>query len=157
MTIARKSRKLLFIATAATIISLVLVLGVYAAVFLGTINGGTVTVGGVTTGTIYYNINADGTGTWATTLSPAGAWYTQLSLPGTYSGPVAITWQLQSYATGSWVDVSGASVTTTITLTGAAQLIYATPTGVITANHDWSGQASGGGQYRVFATVNSAP
>jgi hypothetical protein len=156
MNNGKKSRKLLFIATVLTILSLVSVLGVYAAVLLGTINGGNVTVGGVTSGTITYNPNLDGTGTWSATLEPTSAWYTKLSLPGTYTGPVTILWQLQTFATGSWASVGGATVTTTITLSGV-QDIYATPTGVIGANHDWSAQASTGGQYRVIATINSAP
>ena len=46
-------------------------------------------------------------------------------------GPVTITWQLQSYATGTWANVSGATVTTTVTLTGAAQDVYASADGDI--------------------------
>ena len=159
MNRSNKSRKLLFVATALTILALASVLTVYAAVLLGTINGGAVTVGGVTTGTITYSTVADGSGSWTTTLDPdTGSWYTKLEVNGGYTGPVTVTWQLQSYATGSWVDVGAATVSTSTSLTGSAgQVIYATATGVVTSNHDWHTEAGAGGTYRVIATINSAP
>jgi hypothetical protein len=158
MNYEKRSRKLFFVATAVTILALSSVLAVYAAVLLGTINGGNVTVAGVTSGTITYNTAADGSGSWTTTLEPAASsWYTKLALTGGYSGPVTITWQLQSYATGSFANVGGATVTTTITLTGSAQGVYATANGAISGNHDWHTEASSGGTYRVIATINSAP
>jgi hypothetical protein len=156
MNYAKKSRKLFFVATALTIIALASVLTA-AAVFLATIEGGIVTVVGVTTGTINYTTTADGSGSWTTTLEPAGAsWYTKLAINGGYTGPVTITWQLQSFATGSWANV-GSPVTTTITLTGAAQTVYATANGGISSNHDWRTEASSAGQYKLIATINSAP
>jgi hypothetical protein len=151
----KKSRKVLVVTTALTIVALASVLVAYA-VTIGTYTGGNVTVGGVTSGTITYNNNLDGSGTWSTTLSPGSSWYTKLSVTGGFTGPVTVTWQLQSFATGSWVDVSGATVTTSISLTGTAQDIYATTNGLISGNHDWSGQASSGGTYHVIATVASA-
>ena len=51
----KKSRKLLLITTALTIVALASVLFVYASVTLFTATGGNVTVSGVTTGTIDYS------------------------------------------------------------------------------------------------------
>ena len=157
MNNTKKSKKLLFVATTLMIIGLASVITVYAAVFLGTINGDAVTVHGVATGTITYNPAVDGSGSWTTNLEPSGSWYTKLSLNAGYAGPVTIAWQLQSYATGSWANVGGATVSTSITLTGSAQEVYATANGLIASNHDWSAQASSGRTYRVIATINSAP
>ena len=155
----KKSKKLLFVATALTILSLASVLTVYAAVLLGTINGGAVTVGGVASGTITYNTVDDGTGTWTTNLDqPSGAWYSKLSVTGGYTGPVTITWQLQSFATGSWANVGGAFVTTSgISLSGGAQDFYAKADGTLLGSRNWALDATAGGTYRVIATINSAP
>jgi hypothetical protein len=154
MIFGKKSPKLLLIATTLTIIALALVLVVYA-VTIGTYTGGSVTVSGVTTGTLTYSIDNTVGGTWSTDIQPSGSWYAKLSV-NHYQGPVTITWQLQSYGTGSWVDVSGKTVSTTITLSGSAQEVYASPTGVNTGNHDWSTDITVGGTYRVYATVASA-
>ena len=94
----KKSRKLLLITTALTIVALASVLFVYASVTLFTATGGNVTVLGVTTGTIDYATTNTGTRTWTTTLSiSSGSWYAELviSVDSTYHGPVTITWQLQ--------------------------------------------------------------
>jgi hypothetical protein len=160
MNHSKKSKKLLIVATTLMVIALASVLTVYAAVVIGTINGGAVTVGGVTTGTITYSTTgADGTGPWTPTLdSGTGSWHTKLALDGGYVGPVTISWQLQSYATGSWEPVGTPAVSTSITLTGSAgQIVYATTTGVITAsnNHDWHLEATAGGTYRVVAQISS--
>ena len=53
MNIQRRSKKFFYITTAITIIALASVLTVSAAVLLGTITGGDVTVHGVADGTIY--------------------------------------------------------------------------------------------------------
>jgi hypothetical protein len=153
---AKKSKKLLYISTALMIVGLAAVITVYAAVTLGTITGNTVTVGGVTSGTITYNTQADGSGTWSTTLQPSSSWYAKLTVNGGYTGPVVITWQLESYASGSWAN-AGAPVTTSVTLTGATQDIYATANGAITNNLDWSTLATTGGSYRLTAVIASAP
>jgi hypothetical protein len=151
----KRSRKLLLISTAVTILSLASVLTVYAAVFLGTYYGDAVTVHGVASGTIKYNIIDDGSGTWTTNLEPSGAWYTQLDLTGGYTGPVTITWQLQSYATSSWVNVPSATVTTSIILNGGAQDVYAKADGTLSGSRNWALDATTGGTYRVIATINS--
>lgn len=74
-----------------------------------------------------------------------------------YSGSVTITWQLQKGP--SWTNVVGASVTTTIVLTGSAgQTIYATADGSGPLNnHDWAVDFTGTVtvQYRVQVTINA--
>lgn len=155
MNNTKRSQKLLFITTALTILALSIVI-VTASVLLGTINGGIVTVGGVTSGTIAYSNDNSPGGTWSASLQPNGSWFAKLSV-STYHGPVIITWQLQSYATGSWVDVTGKTASTSVTLTGTAQDVYASNNGDNTGNHDWSEDTSTGGSFRVTATVASAP
>jgi hypothetical protein len=153
MNYPKKSRKLLIVATTLMIITLASVLTVYATVILGTISGDAVTVHGVATGTITYNVNLDGSGTWSSILEPAGAWYTKLTVDSGYNGPVSITWKLQSYATGSWATI--ATVPTTFTLSGSSRVVYATVLGDITGNHNWRTEASAEGTYRVIAEINS--
>jgi hypothetical protein len=124
MVYARKSRKLLFIATALTIISLASLLTVYAAV-LGTFNGNAFTVNNVTSGTVTYS--SDGSTGWGASPAPfnvGNQLYSRFELSSTsYTGPSIITWQLQQDNSG-WTNV-GSPVTTTISLTGSAQTIYA--------------------------------
>ncbi|HMK94092.1 MAG TPA: hypothetical protein VK536_01705 [Candidatus Limnocylindrales bacterium] len=158
MNKGKKSRKLLFIATALTIAALVSVLVAYAAVTLFTVTGGNVTVVGVSQGTIYYSNTNSGTPTWTTTLQPTGSWYAELVINGNsvYKGAVTITWQLQTDASGSWQYVSGASVVTTgVSLTGGSQTIYAATDGTLANAVDWSTNATGG-TYQITATVASA-
>jgi hypothetical protein len=142
------------ITTALTIAALASVLVVYA-VTLGTYTGGAVTVGGVASGAVTYSSSADGSGGWSSTLQPSGAWYAKLAVGSGYTGPVTITWQLQSDATGTYQNV-GSPTVTTITLSGSAQDIYATANGGITGNRDWSSDATSGGTYHIIATVVSA-
>jgi hypothetical protein len=154
----KKSRKLLLITTVVTIIALALVLTTYAAVLLGTFQGGEVTIGGVSSsqGTITYNAANNVGGSWTTTLQQSsGSWYARLELTSTYNGPVTITWQLQIDTGSGWSDVSGATVTTSATLTGTGQDVYASATGASTGNQDWSQYATNQGTYMVTATVDS--
>jgi hypothetical protein len=151
----RKSRKLLLISTALMIIALGSVLTVYAAV-LGTFNGSSFTVNNVTAGTVNYS--ADGSTGWSTTITAfdvGGHLYAQFALTSTsYSGSATVTWQLQKDDSG-WANV-GSPVTTTVSLTGSAQTIYATANGASTGNHDWGTDISTGGSYRVIATIATA-
>ncbi len=158
----KKSQKAFVGVTLTTVVSIALVLVVYAAI-LGTRYGGEVTVGGVG-GTIYYS--SAQSGPWSqTTLSvtPAGSqWYTVLTTPGSeYVGPVSISWQLWKKGTASdWSDATtvGAAQTTSIVLTSASQTIYVEPSGVTqNSNFNW-GQSGFGdvpASYRVVATISS--
>ena len=149
----KKSRKLLFVATTITILALSSVLAVYAAVLLGTFTGGTVTVGGVVTGTPKYSSTTDGpTGDWQLNLqivSLSTPWYTKLDLNAGYSGRVEVIWLLESDASGLWTDVTDATITTYPVLSGDGQAVY--------ANQNWATFATEAGSYRVIAVVNSAP
>ncbi len=151
----KKSKKLLLISTAITIIALASVLTVYAAV-LGTFNGNAFTVNNVTAGTVTYS--TDGSTGWTADISAfnvGGSLYARFELTSTsYSGPATITWQLQEN-NGGWTNV-GSSQTTTVTLTGSAQTIYASASGLTTGNHNWGADISTGGSYRVTATIATA-
>ncbi len=157
----KKSRKLLLITTALTIVALASVLFVYASVTLFTATGGNVTVSGVTTGTIDYSTtNTVGGDPWSTILSTTsgGSWYAELliSSGNTYKGPVTVTWQLQSEASGTFTN-DGSAVTTDYTLATGAQTIYASPTGILTGNLDWHTVDSAATTYQIVVTVASAP
>ena len=152
----KKSRKLLLTATALTIAALASVLVVYASVTLFSVTGGNVTVTGVTTGTIEYSSSTSGP--WTSTLSvSSGSWYVELVIGSgsTFKGAATVTWQLQSDATGTMTN-DGSAVTTSVTLTGGSQTIYASPTGILSGNQDWSTIDSTPTTYQVIATVASA-
>jgi hypothetical protein len=156
----KKSRKLLFIATALTIVVLALVLSVYAAVLLGTFQGGKVIVGGVGSSSVTYSTTNATDGTWTSTLTAgtvSSDWYSRLEISesNTYSGPVTITWQLQIESSpDTWTNV-GSTVTTTVTLTTGAQDVYASTNGLITGNTDWGSSITSAGTYAITATVDS--
>lgn len=163
MKFEKKSRKLLLIATSITIFALAFTIAAFASVLgayapnLETYTGGNISVGGVTSGTITYNPNADGVGTWSQTLQPSGSWYARLAIGNGYSGSITIKWQLQSEtAPSTWTNINGATVRTTITPSGSAQVVYATPNGDIAGNRDWSLYANGDGIYHVIATITPA-
>lgn len=134
---------------------------VVAAVTIGSFTGGEVTIGGVGSSEVTYsldNIN----GPYTPTLEPASAstpWFTRLEINGgDYSGPVIITWQLEQKTgpTPDWTAVSGADTTTTITLSGSAEIVYASSDGTTTGNYDWDTDVTESGTYRVVVTVESA-
>ena len=157
MNNGKKSGKLLIVGTVLTIVALASVLVVFAAV-LGTFNGNAVTVNDVASGTVKYS--SDGTTGWGTDMSAfnvTGSWYAKFELSTTsYPGPATVTWHLQKDTSG-WANVG--SVTTTVTLTGSSQTIFAsddgTSTGNLTPNHDWGADISTGGSYRIVVTVAS--
>jgi len=160
MNIRKKSRKLLLIATALTIVTLVSVLFAYAAVLLGTFQGGKVTVGGVASGTITYSTTNSTGATWSATLQPgdvSSPWYARLEIgsSNTYSGPVTITWQLLIESGPSTWSSVGSPVTTSVTLATGAQDVYASANGAITRNTDWGSLITSAGTYAVNATVDS--
>jgi hypothetical protein len=160
MNKGKKSRKLLFIATALTIAALISVLGTYAAILLGQFNGGVVTIGGVSSSSIVtYCTTNNATATWTPTLqesTPGSAWYARLEVSGGYAGNVSITWQLQQNSGTGWTGVTDASVTTYVVLTGSSQDVYASSDGTITNNQNWGTFTTSGGSYRVTATVDAA-
>ena len=155
MNIQRRSKKFFVISTLLTAIALSTVLTVYAAVSLGIFYGGDVTVTGVTPGTIEYATTLDGSGGWTSTLEPGSSWFTRLSVSTGYNGPVTVTWQLQSYSSGTWEDV-GVPTITDIELSGSAVIIYATSDGTLDiTNRNWGTDAISPATYRVTAEIES--
>lgn len=159
MNSGKKSPKLLIIATVLGILALCTVL-VTAAVLLGTITGGSVTVAGVASGSIKYSADNNSSGTWNSDLvsgTTSDPWYTRLELTSSYTGPVTVAWQLQSDASGTWTNVNGATLSTSIVLTGPGQNVYSSTDGASTTNQNWAIYATSAGAYRVVATVSSTP
>lgn len=160
MIIGKKSTKLLVIGTVLTVLALVSVAVVYAT-FIATINGNAVTVNDVASGTVTYS--TDGGSTWVASPSAfnvGDSLYARFELSSTsYTGSAIVTWQLQQDISGTWTN-QGSTVTTTVTLTGSSQTIYAsddgTSAGNLTPNQNWGADISTGGSYRVTATVASA-
>ena len=142
-----------------TVVALALIVSVYAVAILGTFQGGTVSVGGVSAGTISYSTDNAAGGTWTATLQVSSAtdpWYAKIAVSG-YTGPVTVTWQLQvQTAPSTWTNVNGATLTTTTSLTGAPQAIYASADGSIGANQNWGSDCSTNGTYIITVTVDSA-
>jgi len=160
MKFEKKSRKLLLISTSITIIALALTIAAFASVLganapsLETYTGGNISVGGVTSGTIEYNPNADGAGTWSPALQPSGSWYARIAIGNGYSVPITIKWQLQrETAPSTWTNINGVNITTTLTPSGSAQVVYATANGDIAGNRDWSQYANSEGVFHVIATI----
>jgi hypothetical protein len=155
MVYTRKSRKLLFVATALTITSLASLLTVYAAV-LGTFNGNAFTVNKITSGAVTYS--TDGSTGWSTSPSAFNVGdhlYSRFELSSTsYSGSANLTWQLQQDNSG-WTNV-GSPLTTTVLLSVSNQTIYASANGLSANNHDWGDDISTGRSYRVTATITTA-
>lgn len=139
------------------IIGLASVLTVYAAVMLGEFTGGTVTVGGVSSGTVKYALTNVEPGSWSTTLSAATgtAWFSRLEISGGYAGSATVTFQLQQNTGSGWSNFGTAFTTGTITLSGGAQTIYASNDGGLAGNKDW-GTGLTGAAYQIIVTVNSA-
>jgi hypothetical protein len=114
-----------------------------------------VTVGGVASSTVTYSL--DNTG-FSSTVNPSTTgtpWYTRLEISaGDYSGPVTITWQLEKKdGQSSWTPVS--TTTTTVTLQGVAENIYASGDGSSASNYNWADDVGTAGTYHVIATVES--
>ena len=131
-----------------------------AAIIIGNFQGGEVTIGGMASSNVMYSLD-NLAGPYTATLEPSTvstAWFTRLEIgAGSYNGPTTITWQLQQETGPStWTDVSGASTTTSITLSGNAENVYASADGTTTGNYDWSADVSSAGTYRVIVTVESA-
>ena len=157
MNNGKKSRKLLFVATTLMIIALASVLTVYAA-FTFTIAGTAVTVTDVGTGTVYYSTDGTTYDTSSSGFNVGGNWFARILTSTTYTKSVTITWQLQKdNGSGTFIDVSGKTATTTVTLTGPGQIIYASDDGASTGNHNWGNDITTGGSYKITATFNSAP
>jgi hypothetical protein len=154
-----KSKKGLLAVTLVTVLSILAVVAVYSA-FIETFTGGQVTVGQVASSSIItYNLNNDPSGSWTQTLnvSASGDWYARLEVAAGYTGPVTINWTLQQEsADGSTWSPTGATVSTSVALTGGGQSVYASSDGTVGNNYDWGLVTTNEGGYRVVVTVDSA-
>ncbi len=153
MSTTQKSQKTFITVTLITVIAVSTVFIVYAAVLL-TLTGTTVNVteGG---GSLQYTLDSASNSTWVSSLPSiinGTQWFARINITGASVQDVSIDWTLQEN-TGSWVDVS-TPVTTTMTLAAGDNTVYATANGLFTGNYDWGSLTTGGGSYRVRATVN---
>jgi hypothetical protein len=157
MTAEKRSRKILVLATALTVVALAAVVAVYATAILGTFTGGPVTVQKLTA-TVTYSDDNSTTGTWSTTLQAIAGndWYTRLEVNAGCTGSVTVTFQLQVQDSGIWTNTGTPITTQPITLTGSAQDIYSSVDGAISDNFDWGTIATSQGTYQIVATVNPA-
>lgn len=153
MSTTQKSQKTFMTVTLITVIAVSTVFIVYAAVLL-TLTGTTVTVteGG---GSLQYTLNGASNSSWVSSLPSiinGTVWYARINITGASAQAVTIDWTLQEN-TGTWVDVS-TPVTTTMTLVAGDNTVYATTNGLFSSNYNWGSLTTGGGSYRVRATVN---
>ncbi len=161
MNDGKKTQKMLIATIVIMLIAMTSLLIVFAAV-LGTFNGNAVTVNDVASGTVKYS--TDGGTTWTASpsaINVADSLYARSEVSSSsYAGPATVTWQLQQDISGTWTNINGATVSTTVTLTGSSQTIYASDDGTsggnLTPNFNWGTDISAGGSYRVSATVASA-
>jgi hypothetical protein len=148
-----KSQREFVVVTLIALISMALIIAVYATI-LGTYTGGDVTI--VTlSGTIYYSQNnTDG---WATTLSNianGSDWYSRFNITtGGYSGAVTITWWLQKNQVNMTTPVEQ---TTSYTLSGGVEAFYASSDGTQGTNYNWGQNATAADTYRVKMQVVTA-
>lgn len=158
MNIRSKSQRAFVGVTLTTVLSIAMVLLVYAAT-LANIPGGEVTVGGVTGNITYSTDNSAGWGPTLTLPITADDWYAKFDTTGgQYVGPVRITWTLfRKGSLSDWTDAANVTTTTTnIVLTSASQTIYATSDGSgPLSNHDWSAEATTTASYRVVVVIQS--
>ncbi len=149
----QKSRKLLLVATVIAVLALSSVLVVFAAV-LGTFNGNPVTVTDIASGTVQYSTDGGLTYSSDASFNVGSNWQASFALTSTsYNGHATLTWQLQKN-TGTWTN-QGTPITTTLTSISTGQTIYATADGSAAGNHDFGGDVSTGGSYRIVVSVTS--
>jgi hypothetical protein len=145
-----KSQRSFVAVTLITLLALAMVLIVYATI-LGTFTGGNVEVVSIQ-GDVYYSLD-NSTG-WALTLSNLPVndpWYARFNVTSTdgYSGGVQVTWNL--HKGGS----SFHNVTSSFTLSGSAEAIYASSNGLQAANYDWGQNSTAADTYYVEVTVDT--
>ena len=142
MNYARRSRKLLFVATALAIIGLAAVLTFYAAV-LGAFNRNALTINNVILGFISYNTNGGSTGNANhSVFNVSNFLSTKFELGSTsYIGPTAETFQLQKDISRTWTNHGSAS-SPSVVVTGLTQTIYGSADGSSTNNHNFVAEIS---------------
>ncbi len=112
-------------------------------------------------GTVTYSPDNTESETWSTTLTLTNAsnvWYSRLEISSSgFNKHVTLIWQLQQKTDfSSWTDISGATITTSVMLSGCEQNIYATSNGAYCPdNFEWGQYATISGTYRITATMMS--
>lgn len=150
-----KMRKILVVALAITI-TLAASAGIYAlGVHLGIFYGGPVQTVEVE-GTVAYSETNSTTATWTpelTNIAAGSPWYARFNVTGDgYSGVVTLTWVLQEKVSGVYTDTAY-TVSTTVTLSGSPQFVYASAAGSIGTNKNWGIHTTKAATWRVAVSV----
>ncbi len=112
-------------------------------------------------GTVTYSPDNTESETWSTTLTlenTSNVWYSRLEISSVgFSQHVTLIWQLQQKTDfASWTDISGATITTSVMLSGCNQNIYATSNGAhSSSNFEWGQYVTTPGTYRITVTMMS--
>jgi len=157
MSATQKPQRAFLAVTMMTMLAVAAIFIVYA-VTLSTITGGTVTVNSVQ-GTIYYSETNSTSATWTDTLGSGGTlgvgqpWYARLNITSSgYSEAVTIAWTLY-FSNGT--AVSGATQSTSKTLSGSTEAVYASSNGNILTNKDWGAYTTSAGDYYLKAVISA--
>ena len=148
--IENRSRKAILVVTLLIIVCSAVV-ATYAEVGVGNVSQ--------LQGTVTYSPDNAENGMWSTALTvsnPSYPWYSRLEInSAAFNRHVTVIWQLQQKTDfSSWTAVSGAAISTSITLSGGVQNVYATDDGAhSSSNHEWGQNAVKSGTYRVVATL----
>lgn len=151
--IRKRSQREFIVVTLIALISIALIITVYATI-LGTFTGGNVEV--VTlNGTIYYS--EDNSTGWATSINSitnGSAWYARFNvISNGYSGDATITWWLQKDGANM---TSPVEQTTSFTFSGGLEAVYASIDGTQGTNKNWGASATEAGTYRVMMRAATA-
>ena len=155
-----KSQREFVIVTLIALISIALIIAVYATL-LGTFTGQEVVYGteDFNGEVLYSKGNLTAAGNWTNTfnVTTGSAWYATLNITNAaYDGSVTVTFQLQEKQDGSYTDVASPITTSSIVLNATVgERVYASSNGLITTNYDWQPDCTAGKSYRVIATVNT--
>jgi len=157
MSATQKPQRAFLAVTMITVLAVAAIFMVYA-VTLSTITGGTVTVSSVQ-GTIYYSETNATSATWTTTLGSGNtlgvgqAWYARLNITSSgYSEAVTIAWTLYD---STDTPVPSATQSTSKTLSGSTEAIYASSDGGIASNKNWGTYTTSTGNYYLKAVISA--
>ena len=160
-----KSQREFVIVTLIALISIALIIAVYASL-LATFQGGEVVIGSVQGQVWYSATNTTTASAWTATLNVSGLsdpWFTKVNFTSAYEGDVGITWQLER-KNAAWANATAGTdativkvITTTFTLNGTSgQTAYASASGLIGTNQDWgSNNILKEGSYRIVVYIDS--
>jgi len=159
MNATQKPQRAFLAVTLLTVLAVTSVFMVYA-VILSTLYGGNVTVVGFTGNVWYDESNSTNAADWTAAIANISAsepWYAKLNITTSdYTGAATVTWTLQKLVSGDWEDQSATQSTST-TITGSTQTIYAASTGTDQANNkNWGAETTSAATYRIKAVITHA-